>query len=271
MEGGNMKKSKGFTLIELLVVIAIIALLMAILMPALQRVKKQAKAVVCQSNLHQWSLIFSMYTSDNDSRFGIGWTGADIGISGHRWVKTLKPYYRDKDICFCPAATKFFSEGGRGSLAAWGGGWDQDWGAEKGQYGGSYGLNEFVSNPPPGVTLGWREADKRHWRTPNVRGTNNIPLFLGCWLAGGYPFETDSPPEYDGVVRWGDEMIRYCVNRHDSAVNSAFLDFSVKKIGLKELWTLKWNRGFDINGSWTKAGGVQAGDWPQWMISFKDY
>ncbi len=55
----------GFTLIELLVVIAIIALLMAILMPALQRVRKQTRGVVCLNRLKQWGLFFAMYAEDH--------------------------------------------------------------------------------------------------------------------------------------------------------------------------------------------------------------
>lgn len=61
-----------------------------------------------------------------------------------------------------------------------------------------------------------------------------------------------------------------------------FRDWSVRKVGLKELWTLKWDgrkfhtnkwydRKFDTSGPWTLAGGVQPEDWPEWMRGFKDY
>jgi prepilin-type processing-associated H-X9-DG protein len=63
----------------------------------------------------------------------------------------------------------------------------------------------------------------------------------------------------------------FCINRHNGYVNSLFLDWSVRRVGLKELWTLKWNLQFDTANKWTKAGGVKPEDWPQWMQKFKDY
>jgi prepilin-type processing-associated H-X9-DG protein len=62
----------------------------------------------------------------------------------------------------------------------------------------------------------------------------------------------------------------WCINRHNGHINVLFLDWSVRKVGLKELWILKWDSDWDTAGPWTKAGGVQPEDWPQWMRSFKD-
>jgi prepilin-type N-terminal cleavage/methylation domain-containing protein/prepilin-type processing-associated H-X9-DG protein len=61
-----MRKQKAFTLIELLVVIAIIAVLMAILMPALNRAREQGKRTVCMSNLKQLMLAWVLYADDHD-------------------------------------------------------------------------------------------------------------------------------------------------------------------------------------------------------------
>jgi len=65
---------KGFTLIELLVVIAIIALLMAILVPALHRVRKQARFVRCKANLRSYGLMALMYADESDGKMPNAWT-----------------------------------------------------------------------------------------------------------------------------------------------------------------------------------------------------
>ena len=68
-----------------------------------------------------------------------------------------------------------------------------------------------------------------------------------------------------------DHMQRVCIDRHNGAVNCLFMDGSVRGVGLKELWTLKWYRQYCTTGPWTAAGGVWTTDWPEWMRRFKDF
>ncbi len=69
-----MMRRRGFTLIELLVVISIIAILMAILMPGLQRVKTQAQFTTCRSNLRNYGITGRMYSDDFDGEFPYSFT-----------------------------------------------------------------------------------------------------------------------------------------------------------------------------------------------------
>lgn len=93
--GGYYEEKKGFTLIELLVVIAIIALLLAILMPALQRVKKQSKGVVCKNNLKQIGMAANLYALDQDLYIprSAEWQGTT-----KPWFKLFMPHLSQKPI-----------------------------------------------------------------------------------------------------------------------------------------------------------------------------
>ena len=255
------RRAVGFTLIELLVVIAIIALLLAILMPALQRVKKQARAVSCQATLRQWGTIFEIYMQDNEGYFA-------YGDSSGRWGYIIQDQHRDRKLStFCPEATNTNKHGG--TYGTWDiGNLDSDYVLE-GE--GSYGVNRWVYNRKK------NQDDTNYWKGKNHKGLNNIPLFQDCSWYGAGPLHIDRPPEYEGHTdsgtgHWrGDNMRRVCLNRHNAATNVVFLDITVRRVGLKELWTLKWHKNYDTVNARTRAGGMKPEDWPQWMRSFKDY
>ncbi len=91
-----MGKRSGFTLIELLVVIAIIAVLMAILMPSLNRAREQGKRSSCLSNLRQLTLAWIMYADENDDKLVCGDTGEYTGMYGSVALLFNKSHYNEK-------------------------------------------------------------------------------------------------------------------------------------------------------------------------------
>ena len=93
----HIKRSEGFTLIELLVVMVIIALLAALLLPALARSKQAGRRVVCASNLRQLNLALGLYTSDNDGQF------VPPRQPSGRWPERLRSRYGDLRLLTCPS------------------------------------------------------------------------------------------------------------------------------------------------------------------------
>ena len=105
-------RKSGFTLIELLVVIAVVALLMGILMPVLSKARKQAKTVICQSNLHQWGLTFLMYTTDNDQDLYVVTAVERTSVPGSVWPGRIHIDTDDNHVYI-------YADGGWVLLASW--------------------------------------------------------------------------------------------------------------------------------------------------------
>jgi len=263
---------KAFTLIELLVVISIVMMLVAILLPSLQRVRKQAKAVGCQSNLRQSGVLFAMYASDNNGKapwFSLSDRGGAISDPALGHVALFAgPSSDHRDLLLCPMASRpkeipkaYYAFGE--TFSPWSFVITPELTRElrPGLCLSSYGINDLV-----GVFMGLRNV---RWEgNTNVREAASVPFYLDSVLWNSFP---QIPPPYEGCTSPEFGHNSSCINRHEGGVNCLFMDWSVRKVGLKELWTLKWHPDYNTSGPWTKRGGVKAEDWPEWMRGFKDY
>jgi len=266
----------AFTLIELLVVISIITMLTVLLVPTVQRARKQAATVVCQSKIRQWGILFAAQGAVSEER-SIFPVHTDPGggryVDWAQWPRELERVCGSKirDSYLCPVASRTdkreiakasgWSSAMGGTFSAWwlGPSAKQPDAAE---LLGSYTINELA--------MGQRvTVDNPHWESIHVKGVASIPFwFDGAWRGDCMLYNTDSPPAYEDSI---EHISQLCMNRHYGGLNYLFLDWSVRRVGLKEIWTLKWHALFDTAGPWTKAGGVQPEDWPPWMRSFRDY
>jgi prepilin-type N-terminal cleavage/methylation domain-containing protein/prepilin-type processing-associated H-X9-DG protein len=258
-------RRRAFTLVELLVVIGIIAVLVAILMPALGRARRQARSVGCLSNLHQLGVAFQIYFQHNNGKPPGVWGGLDA--NEEVWVPLLRRHVPGSlGAMFCPEAREPTGvaqyDFGTWGLGTAGHAWvwvrtpnaiGTDWSVD----GGSYGMNHWVlglganSSLPPDVA---REAFVR-WP---ARDADRVPLLADCAYFEAAPQHTDPPPRnlsvplpLRGPLPSGDGnlgMRPFCMARHGRAINVLFADGHARTVPLAELWRLKWNELFEPTG-----------------------
>ena len=271
-----MKAKISFTKKDLFVTLGCVVFLLANLAVSSSNGRARAKEMVCRSNLQKWGAVFGMFTADNNGYFHGGWT---VNIKyGGRWFDLLRPYLDDNnDLHCCPTATRvrqLYGEytGVSGKFSAWGkfiGGPGAYPTSLRGSY-GSYGINTYVCDPSAATG----RDPEWFWRTPNVSPADKIPLLFDCFWIDAFPMAYDEPPQFDGDLSSSghmNAMKNVCINRHNAAINMLFLDFSVGKVGLKELWELTWHRLWREQYEQAGCPPTAWNDPDHWMYNMKDF
>ena len=135
---GGVKPS--FTLIELLVVIAIIAILAAILLPALNSARERGRTASCINNQKQFAVAFTMYASDNDGRLPASRNVSDFRVAGYWNIQIYDYVGKNSSIFVCPSYDGKVFDNASSNFSVVNGGKNE-------HYSGSYGSNGRMTSP----------------------------------------------------------------------------------------------------------------------------
>ena len=259
----------AFTLVELLVVITIIAILAALLLPALGGSKLQAQQTVCLGNLRQLSVGHTLYINDFDQDFPY----QDSLPFYYGWLNVLASYATNTpSVQLCPSAPAPALSSAAGAVF---GAADKAWivylNASSPAILCSYAFNGwfYTGDLPYNVAEGY--GPQHFGKVNSVLYPSQTPVFADAMLPQTWPLPTDPPSSdlYDGDTAAGSDamstmMPRITIARHGDrpasaapwkfditqrlpgSINMGLFDGHVENSPLENLWNYYWCNGWQI-------------------------